>query len=160
MAESGAYLCVCVENAGSLQHAAGRLSDLHLNRAARAALLRAAGLQRGVISLAGAPVVLAGRGHQLAAVWHATAPTPQGEQCLAYAVSFFVPFLSVALLQLLHGAAAGLKWQVPAGLGYLISANQTHSLLVGSWPHSSPALPHPTSHPPSHSLPRPPLGPT
>lgn len=88
MAESDARLCVCMEKAGSLQHAAGRLSDFHLNRAARAAPLHAAGLQRGVISLAGAPVALAGRGHQLAAVWHAAAPTPQGEQCLAYAVSF------------------------------------------------------------------------
>ncbi|GAB4823682.1 hypothetical protein N2152v2_010728 [Parachlorella kessleri] len=45
-----------------------------------------AGLQRSVICLGGAPVALAGAGHLLAAVWHAAAPAPSGEQQLAYAI--------------------------------------------------------------------------
>ena len=49
-----------------------------------------AGLQRSVICLGGGPVALAGQGHLLAAVWHAAAPAPSGEQQLAYAVGRWV----------------------------------------------------------------------
>ena len=43
-------------------------------------------LQTHLITLAGAPVALAAHGHQLAAVWHAAAPTASGDQCLQYAL--------------------------------------------------------------------------
>lgn len=43
-------------------------------------------VQTHLLSLAGAPVALAARGHHLAAVWHAAAPTAGGDQCLYYAL--------------------------------------------------------------------------
>ncbi|KAL4439932.1 hypothetical protein ABPG75_002933 [Micractinium tetrahymenae] len=49
-------------------------------------LFSQAGTQTHLISLAGAPVALAARGHQVAAVWHAAAPTASGDQCLQYAL--------------------------------------------------------------------------
>lgn len=42
--------------------------------------------QTHLITLPGAPVALAARGHQLAAVWHGGPPTAAGDQCLHYAL--------------------------------------------------------------------------
>ena len=43
-------------------------------------------LQTHLLTLPGAPVALAARGHQLAAVWHGGPPTAAGDQCLHYAL--------------------------------------------------------------------------
>jgi chromosome transmission fidelity protein 4 len=49
-------------------------------------LFSQAGSQTHLLSLPGAPVALAARGHQLAAVWHGGPPTAAGDQCLHYAL--------------------------------------------------------------------------
>jgi hypothetical protein len=45
------------------------------------------GLQSAVLSLEGAPVALAAAEHWLAVAWHASPPSPSGDQHLRFAVS-------------------------------------------------------------------------
>ncbi|KAI7839202.1 hypothetical protein COHA_007091 [Chlorella ohadii] len=49
-------------------------------------LFSQAGTQTHLLTLPGAPVALAARRHQLAAVWHGGPPTASGDQCLHYAL--------------------------------------------------------------------------
>jgi chromosome transmission fidelity protein 4 len=86
-------------------------------------LFSQAGLQTAVLTLGGAPVALAARGHCLAAAWHAAAPTPGGDQCLSYAVH------DVTEQRLLHSGAlplsagASLAWLGFSAEGQLTSVD-------------------------------------
>lgn len=63
-----------------------------------------------MISLAGPPVALAAHGHLLAAVWHAAAPTPSGDQQLAYAIYDVAEQREVAAGALPLSPGATLAW--------------------------------------------------
>ncbi|KAK9809234.1 hypothetical protein WJX72_011841 [[Myrmecia] bisecta] len=70
----------------ALAVAAGRTFCAVATSARLLRIFSPAGLQTGLVSLAGAPVALAAQGHWLAVVWHAASPSPQAEQRLQYAV--------------------------------------------------------------------------